>query len=168
MSNPTVAEFLAIIDKYKLDGLPYVLGTQTFKGVKPRTLDCSEAVEFMTREVGLDDFAKDDPTAAVLYNRCNQVSVAIALKTPGALVFKHQAGYKPREIHHVGVVHYIKDRVTWIFEAKGRAYGVIESKALDWSDDPKIQHGWNLAGLIPGLVYPGRDVPKTDGEKKEG
>lgn len=86
----------------KHPGIPYTQkygGTQlgVLKAEPPPGLDCSSFVQAIYLR-GLGSLYDLPRVASAQYGACKKVSVATALKTPGALVFK---GSSPGGIHHV-------------------------------------------------------------------
>lgn len=131
-------------------GKPYVFGaTARVTDPDPAALDCSELVKWSAGRLGVSI-----PDGAI--NQYNDISkrgltlaVADALRTPGAVIFKHGIG-RHAPIYHVG----ISEGNGRVFEAKGSAYGVGSFPAGTWAASPAAQENcWNLAGRLPGFDY---------------
>jgi len=112
-------------------GKPYVFGAEAAPNdPDPPAFDCSELVEWACARVGITfpDGTWNQIAA------CKRIAVADATTITGALVFKLHS--QTGECFHVG----ISDGRGHVIEAKGRAYGVVES--------PFRAANWQAAGLI--------------------
>lgn len=108
-------------------GKAYVYGAEASpSNDNPRAFDCSELVEWAARRAGV---SFPDGSGAQI-DAARPMSVAEALRTPGALL------YKPG---HIAIS--LGDGRT--IEARGRRYGVGIFDANG--------RGWTRAGTIPGL-----------------
>lgn len=118
-------------------GKPYVFGAEaSCRDRSPRAFDCSELVEWSLCRIGLGFVDGAANQLAVCKARRTTISVAKALATPGALLFRiARAG------NHVAIS--LGNGST--MEAKGRAYGTGVFKATGRT--------WTHGALIPGLQY---------------
>ena len=96
----------------------------------PKAFDCAELSEWGLAQVGV-------PFVDGSANQCRKartISVATALKLPGALLFREKSG----QVYHVAV----SLGNGYVVEAKGKRYGVVISKA---------DSGYSKAGKVPAL-----------------
>ncbi len=135
-------------------GKPYIFGTEAF-GEAPRAFDCSELVEWACGRAGVSPRVPDG--SWIQWRHCRGhgtlVSVAEALRVPGALLFRFSGGDpaqgRPRFAH---VAFSLGDGRT--IEARGSAYGVGVFSGFG--------RGWTAAGRIPGVVHDAEAiVPST-------
>lgn len=136
---------MAILNDYvvrkaaMLVGIPYIYGAKIPKGTKPedvKAVDCSGLVQWVCGELGLK--VNMTGNSQFQYDQCIKIPVPQAMKTPGALLFRHDKA-KGR-IGHVAV----SDGKGNIIEARGRAYGVVKRPC---------PNNFTSAGLIPGVLY---------------
>lgn len=110
--------------------------------------DCSGLVFYAATQCGLH-IPNISWTIALFCNQNGtEISIAEALRTPGALIFKGpNAGEASSGVHgHVAIC--IGDGVN-VIEAKGHAWGVlVDNQANNSADDP-----WTFAALLPGIDY---------------
>ena len=139
---------------------------------KSRAFDCSGlGTEFFMQY----DLISGDTTADGLYKLCDEIPLVAASIKLGDMVF--QEGYKTVKVydeklkkeitkkvpyqHHVGYVSKIEDgKCTKIVEAKGRAYGVVESdfKTSNWNHAGRPKF-WNKE---PEIYTLDRELYLTD------
>lgn len=116
-------------------GKRYVFGAEADGKPDPKTIDCSELVQWSLQQAGMPN-APDG--AANQHAWCERAGMLIpverALKTRGALMFPFP------DVHHV--VFSLGDGTT--MEAKGKAYGVGVFSA---------KGRFQRAALIPGVDY---------------
>lgn len=139
---------------------------------KSRAFDCSGLGTAFFMQYGL---ISSDTTADGLYKLCDEIPLSPESLKLGDMVF--QEGYKPVKVyddklkkeitkkvpyqHHVGYVSKIEDgKCTKIVEAKGRAYGVVESdfKTTNWTHAGRPKF-WNKE---PEIYTLDRELYLTD------
>lgn len=143
-----------------------------FNMKKSRSFDCSGlGTEFFMKH----NLISGDTTADGLYKLCDEIPLAASSLKLGDMVF--QEGYKTVKVydeklkkevtkkvpyqHHIGYVSKIEDgKCTKIVEAKGRAYGVVESdfKASNWTHGGRPKF-WNKE---PEIYTLNRELYLTD------
>ncbi len=122
----------------RLQGKPYVFGTEQDGKVNPSAEDCSELVQ---NACDMNHVVPKMPDGAIYqYRHCKKyktlISVDEAIKTYGALLFRiSDSG------NHVAFS--LGNGTT--FEARGKAYGVGS-----W---PSTGRPWTHGALIPGVEY---------------
>jgi len=129
--EPTKAAHLLVL-ALKEVGKPYVLGSEGDPQQSLKTWDCSELVQHLFAQVGVDQVT--DSTGRVTpigafdgagfqWERSRSIPFAEGVKLPGALLFiQSEKTYrtKPHRIGHVA----ISLGNGYVLEARGRAYGV--------------------------------------------
>lgn len=139
-------------------GVPYRFGAEitarTLKDAlteaRSRGLDCSENVEVVCRihGVSIPDGAYHQ------WRACKPISIAQAIRTPGALLFLGDG-------RGVG-----RDAITHVAWSEGDGQHTSESRSSRYGTGRFSVHhrGWSFAGLIPGVDYgPVRaQPPKVD------
>jgi cell wall-associated NlpC family hydrolase len=120
-------------------GDPYIFGTEVnLTDPNPDAFDCSELVQWVCAQLGVKPAMPD----GAIYQRdhCRNhgtlITLAEAVKTPGALLFRISSSG-----NHVAIS--MGNGAT--IEARGSAYGVGS-----WS---ATRSGFTHAGLIPGVSY---------------
>jgi cell wall-associated NlpC family hydrolase len=129
--QPTKAAHLLVL-ALKEVGKPYVLGSEGPPEQSLRTWDCSELVQHLLAQVGVeqvtDTNGRTTPVAAFdgagfQWERSRSIPFAEGVKLPGALVFIQSPFAYPRKPHQIGHVA-ISLGNGYILEARGKAYGV--------------------------------------------
>lgn len=157
-----------ILERIKINIYEFV----EFDMKKSRAFDCSGLGTVFFMQYGL---ISSDTTADGLYKLCDEIPLSPESLKLGDMVF--QEGYKPVKVydeklkkeitkkvpyqHHVGYASKIEDgKCTKIVEAKGRAYGVVESdfKTTNWSHAGRPKF-WNKEPEIYTLT---RELYLTD------
>lgn len=122
-------------------GKPYIYGYEVdIDDPDPAAFDCSEMEQWACHRLGV---VPEFPDGAIYqYRHCKRhgtlISVAKAIKTPGALLF-----YISDARRHVAT----SQGNGMTIEARGKDYGVGQWKATG--------RGWTHAALVPGLKYEG-------------
>jgi hypothetical protein len=155
MSKPTGRD---IVNKARTcKGDKYVFGVEVkLTDPDPKAEDCSELVEWVCAQNGVQPVMPDGAMYQVRHCRKYGflISVAEALKTPGALLFFFSddpfEGDQRPDMAHVS----ISQGNTMTIEARSTRDGVGEF--------PAEGRGWTHAGLIPGVDYgETEDVPEA-------
>ena len=117
----------------------YVFGAEAnLKDLSPDRIDCSELVQWAVYQITHDSWVDG---SRYQYAACRHISVAQAIKTKGALLFRTGSG-SPNGIHHVAVS--MGNGMT--AEARSR---YTTPQVGSWSAHDRFQYG----GLIPVLRY---------------
>ena len=129
--TPTKAAHLLVL-ALKEVGKPYVLGSEGDPEQSLKTWDCSELVQHLLAQVGVeqvtDSGGRVTPIAAFdgagfQWERTRSIPFEAGVKLPGALLFIQSASAYPRKPHAIGHVA-ISLGNGYLLEARGRAYGV--------------------------------------------
>jgi len=129
--QPTKAAHLLVL-ALKEVGKPYVLGSEGPPEQSLKTWDCSELVQHLLAQVGVEQVTDSHggvtPIAAfdgagLQWERSRSIPFAEGVKVPGALLFVQSPGAYPTKPHHIGHVA-ISLGNGYVLEARGRAYGV--------------------------------------------
>lgn len=149
---PSKAAHLIIL-ALKEVGKAYVLGSEGAPEETLKTWDCSELVQHLLAQVGVEQVtdSKGRRTAIAAFDgagfqwaRSRSIPLADALKLPGALLFvQNRVNYaaKPHNIGHVAISLGNK----YVLEARGRAYGVTIGP---------VRPSFNLAAKVAELYTP--------------
>ncbi len=123
----TSAEYASLADKQV--GKPYVLGQPVpYNAASPKSFDCSGLVIWLNNQTR--SYVSGDDTAAGLYNRTKAVSGDPEV---GDLVFLKNNPARSNGIGHVAVITKKLSNGDWrIVEAKGKAYGVVNTTLSYW------------------------------------
>jgi len=150
--KPTKAAHLLIL-ALKEVGKPYVLGSEGPPESSLKTWDCSELVQHMLAQVGVeqvtDSKGRVTPITAFdgagfQWERSRSIPFADGVKLPGALLFiQSLAAYRGKP-HHIGHVA-ISLGNGYVLEARGRAYGVTIGP---------LRPSFNLASKVQELYAP--------------
>ncbi len=149
--QPTRAAHLLVL-ALKEVGKPYVLGSEGPSESSLKTWDCSELVQHVLAQVGVeqvtDSKGRITPVAAFdgagfQWERSRSIAFQDGAKLPGALLFIQSATYKgkPHNIGHVA----ISLGNDYVLEARGRAYGVTIGP---------LRPSFNLATKVQELYTP--------------
>ena len=150
--TPTKAAHLLVL-ALKEVGKPYVLGSEGAPEQTLKTWDCSELVQHLLAQVGVDQVTDSDGRvtpitafdgAGTQWERSRSITFAEGAKLPGALLFiQSEKTYrtKPHRIGHVA----ISLGNGCVLEARGRAYGVTVGP---------VRSSFNLAAKISELYTP--------------
>lgn len=128
-------------------GYRYMVGPTRTTGADGY-FDCSGLVYYAATKCGLHIPSISWTIALFCEQNGGAISMAKALHTPGALLFKGpNSGHASSGIHgHVAIC--IGDGVN-VIEAKGHAWGVlVDNQANNSSSDP-----WTFAAFLPGISY---------------
>jgi len=129
--QPTKAAHLLVL-ALKEVGKPYVLGSEGAPEESLKTWDCSELVQHLLAQVGVepvtDSKGRVTPVAAFdgagfQWERSRSIPFAEGVKLPGALLFIQSASAYPRKPHNIGHVA-ISLGNGYLLEARGSRYGV--------------------------------------------
>jgi cell wall-associated NlpC family hydrolase len=125
----------------------YVFGAETRPtNPNPSAWDCSELVEWSCARLGV----KIPDGAYNQWKHCRRISVAQAIKTPGALLFVGDGtGTGRNAITHVAIS--LGDGTT--IEARSARFGVGSWTAYN--------RGFRYGGLVPGISYTVKRPPVT-------
>jgi len=150
--QPTKAAHLLVL-ALKEVGKGYVLGSEGAPEDSLKTWDCSELVQHLLAQVGVEQVTDSSRRvtpidtldgASFQWERSHSIALADALKLPGALLFvQSQKAYpdKPHDIGHVG----ISLGNGYVLEARGKAYGVTIGP---------VRPSFNLATKVQELYTP--------------
>ena len=129
--EPTKAPHLLVL-ALKEVGKPYVLGSEGDPEQSLKTWDCSELVQHLLSQVGVeqvtDSNGRATPVAAFdgaafQWERYVSIPFGEGVKLPGALLFIRSSAAYARKPHHIGHVG-ISLGNGYLLEARGKAYGV--------------------------------------------
>ena len=129
--TPTKAAHLLVL-ALKEVGKPYVLGSEGDPEQSLNTWDCSELVQHLLAQVGVDQVTDSNGRvtpisafdgAGLQWERSRSIPFAESVKLPGALLFGQSPRAYPAKPHHIGHVA-ISLGNGYVLEARGRAYGV--------------------------------------------
>jgi cell wall-associated NlpC family hydrolase len=150
--TPTKTAHLLVL-AHKEVGKPYVLGSEGAPEQTLKTWDCSELVQHLLAQVGVEQVTDSDgrvtPVAAfdgagLQWERSRSIPFAEGVKLPGALLFiQSEKSYRTKP-HHIGHVA-ISLGNGYVLEARGRAYGVTIGP---------VRPSFNLAAKISELYTP--------------
>ncbi len=149
--QPTKAAHLLVL-ALKEVGKQYLLGSEGPPTESLRTWDCSELVQHLLAQVGVehvtDGRGRITPIAAFdgagfQWERSHAIPFADGVRLPGALLFIQSDAYrgKPHSIGHVA----ISLGNGYVLEARGRKYGVTIGP---------VRPSFNRAGKVPELYTP--------------
>ena len=150
--RPTKAAHLLVL-ALKEVGKPYVLGSEGAPEESLNTWDCSELVQHLLAQVGVEQVtdSKGRVTPINVFDgagfqceRSRSIPFADGVKLPGALLFIRSASAyasKPHQIGHVA----ISLGNGYVLEARGRAYGVTIGP---------LRPSFNLAAKVQELYAP--------------
>jgi cell wall-associated NlpC family hydrolase len=150
--RPTKAAHLLVL-ALKEVGKPYVLGSEGAPEESLKTWDCSELVQHLLAQVGVeqvtDSKGRATPVSAFdgagfQWERSRSIPFADGVKLPGALVFIQSASAYPRKPHNIGHVA-ISLGNGYLLEARGRAYGMTIGP---------LRPSFNLASKVQELYTP--------------
>jgi cell wall-associated NlpC family hydrolase len=150
--TPTKAAHLLVL-ALKEVGKPYVLGSEGDPEQTLKTWDCSELVQHLLAQVGVEQITDSDGRvtpitafdgAGLQWERSRSIPFAEGMKLPGALLFiQSEKSYRTKP-HHIGHVA-ISLGNGYVLEARGRAYGVTIGP---------VRPSFNLAAKISELYTP--------------
>ena len=129
--QPTKAAHLLVL-ALKEVGKPYVLGSEGLPGSSLKTWDCSELVQHMLAQVGVEQVTDSNgyitPVAAFdgagfQWEHSRSIAFQDGVSLPGALLFIQSATTYKVKPHYIGHVA-ISLGNGYVLEARGRAYGV--------------------------------------------
>jgi len=150
--KPTKAAHLLVL-ALKEVGKLYVLGSEGSPEESLKTWDCSELVQHLLAQVGVeqvtDSGGRVTPIAAFdgagfQWERTRSIPFEAGVKLPGALLFIQSVSAYPRKPHQVGHVA-ISLGNGYLLEARGRAYGVTIGP---------VRPSFNLACKVRELYAP--------------
>jgi len=150
--KPTKAAHLLVL-ALKEVGKPYVLGSEGAPEESLKTWDCSELVQHLLAQVGVeqvtDSGGRVTPIGAFdgagfQWERTRSIPFEAGVKLPGALLFIQSASAYPRKPHAIGHVA-ISLGNGYLLEARGRAYGVTIGP---------VRPSFNLACKVRELYAP--------------
>jgi cell wall-associated NlpC family hydrolase len=150
--QPTKAAQLLVL-ALKEVGKPYVLGSEGPPDASLKTWDCSELVQHMLAQVGVEGVtdSKDRITpvasfdgAGFQWERSRSIAFQDGVKLPGALLFIQSEKTYRTKPHHIGHVA-ISLGNGYVLEARGRAYGVTIGL---------LRPSFNLASKVQELYTP--------------
>ena len=129
--TPTKAAHLLVL-ALKEVGKPYVLGSEGDPEQSLKTWDCSELVQHLLAQVGVEQVTDSNGRvtpitafdgAGLQWGCSRSIPFAEGVKLPGALLFIQSERTYPTKPHHIGHVA-ISLGNGYVLEARGRAYGV--------------------------------------------
>ena len=129
--TPTKAAHLLVL-ALKEVGKPYVLGSEGAPEQTLKTWDCSELVQHLLAQVGVDQVTDSDGRvtpitafdgAGTQWERSRSIAFTEGVKLAGALLFIQSENAYPTKPHNIGHVG-ISLGNGYVLEARGRAYGV--------------------------------------------
>jgi cell wall-associated NlpC family hydrolase len=129
--TPSQAAHLLVL-ALKEVGKPYVLGSEGNPEQSLKTWDCSELVQHLLAQVGVeqvtDSTGRVTPVSAFdgagfQWERSRSIPFEEGVKLPGALLFVQSPRAYPTKPHQIGHVA-ISLGNGYLLEARGRAYGV--------------------------------------------
>ena len=150
--EPTKAAHLLVL-ALKEVGKPYVLGSEGDPERSLKTWDCSELVQHLLAQVGVDQITHSNGRvtsigafdgAGLQWERSRSILFEEGMKLPGALLFIQSEKTYPTKPHHIGHVG-ISLGNGYVLEARGRAYGVTIGP---------VRSSFNLAAKISELYTP--------------
>jgi len=150
--KPTKAAHLLVL-ALKEVGKPYVLGSEGSPEESLNTWDCSELVQHLLAQVGVeqvtDSKGRVTPITAFdgagfQWERSRSISFADGVRLPGALLFIQSPAAYPRKPHNIGHVAMSLGN-GYVLEARGRAYGVTIGP---------LRPSFNLASKVQELYAP--------------
>jgi cell wall-associated NlpC family hydrolase len=150
--QPTKAAHLLVL-ALKEVGKPYVLGSEGAPKESLKTWDCSELVQHLLAQVGVEQVTdrkgRATPVSAFdgagfQWERSRSIPLADGVKLPGALLFIQSASAYPRKPHNIGHVA-ISLGNGYLLEARSRAYGVTIGP---------LRPSFNLAAKVQELYTP--------------
>lgn len=151
--TPSKAAHLLVL-ALKEVGKPYVLGSEGDPGQSLKTWDCSELVQHLLAEVGVEQVTDSNGRvtpitafdgAGFQWERSRSIPFDEGVKLPGALLFVQSPRAYPTKPHHIGHVA-ISLGNGYILEARGKAYGVTIGP---------VRASFNLACKVKELYEPG-------------
>ncbi len=150
--QPTKAAHLLVL-ALKEVGKPYVLGSEGPPASSLKTWDCSELIQHMLAQVGVEQVtdSKGRVTsiaafdgAGLQWERSRSIAFQDGVKLPGALLFIQSASTYKAKPHNIGHVA-ISLGNGYVLEARGRAYGVTIGP---------LRPSFNLASKVQELYSP--------------
>ena len=150
--TPTKAAHLLVLSLKEV-GKPYVLGSEGDPEQTLKTWDCSELVQHLLAQVGVEQITDLDGRvtpitafdgAGLQWERSRSIPFAEGVKLPGALLFIQSEKTYRTKPHHIGHVA-ISLGNGYVLEARGRAYGVTIGP---------VRPSFNLAAKISELYTP--------------
>jgi cell wall-associated NlpC family hydrolase len=150
--EPTKAAHLLVL-ALKEVGKPYVLGSEGQPEESLKTWDCSELVQHLLAQVGVEQVTDSNgrvtPIAAFdgagfQWERSCSIPFEEGVKLPGALLFIQSESTYRTKPHHIGHVA-ISLGNGYVLEARGRAYGVTIGP---------VRPSFNLASKVAQLYAP--------------
>ena len=150
--EPTKAAHLLVL-ALKEVGKPYVLGSEGQPEESLKTWDCSELVQHLLAQVGVDHVTDSNGRvtpigafdgAGFQWERSHSIPFAEGVKLPGGLLFVQSEKTYRTKPHHIGHVA-ISLGNGYVLEARGRAYGVTIGP---------VRPSFNLAAKISELYIP--------------
>jgi len=150
--QPTKAAQLLVL-ALKEVGKPYVLGSEGPPGQSLKTWDCSELVQHLLAQVGIQEVTDSKGRATPVgvfdgagfqWDRSRSIPLEQGVKLPGALLFVQSPRAYPTKPHHIGHVA-ISLGNGYVLEARGKAYGVTIGP---------VRQSFNLACKVKELYVP--------------
>jgi len=150
--QPTKAAHLLVL-ALKEVGKPYVLGSEGPAEQSLKTWDCSELVQHLLAQVGVEQVTDSNGRvtpitafdgAGLQWERSHSIPFEEGARLPGALLFIQSEKTYPTKPHHIGHVA-ISLGNGYVLEARGRAYGVTIGP---------VRPSFNLAAKISELYTP--------------
>jgi cell wall-associated NlpC family hydrolase len=129
--TPTKAAHLLVL-ALKEVGKPYVLGSEGDPEQSLKTWDCSELVQHLLAQVGVDHVTDSNGRvtpigafdgAGLQWERSHSIPFEEGARLPGALLFIQSESTYRTKPYHIGHVA-ISLGNGYVLEARGRAYGV--------------------------------------------
>jgi cell wall-associated NlpC family hydrolase len=129
--QPTKAAHVLVI-ALKEVGKPYVLGSEGPPEQSLRTWDCSELVQHLLAQVGVEQVTDSNGRVTAIaafdgagfqWERSRSITLEEGVKLPGALLFVQSPRAYPTKPHHIGHVA-ISLGNGHVLEARGKSYGV--------------------------------------------
>ncbi len=161
--QPTKAAHLLVL-ALKEVGKPYVLGSEGEPETTLKTWDCSELVQHVLAQVGVeqvtDSSGRVTPVsvfdgAGFQWERSRSITREEGLKLPGALLFVQSASAYPTKPHQIGHVG-ISLGNGYVLEARGKAYGVTIGP---------VRASFTLATKVAELYVPAGQEPARAGQQ---
>jgi cell wall-associated NlpC family hydrolase len=150
--QPSKAAHLLVL-ALKEAGKPYVLGSEGPPESSLKTWDCSELVQHLLAQAGVEQVTDSRGRATPIsafdgagfqWERSRSISLAAGIKLPGALLFVQSTSAYPRKPHQIGHVA-ISLGNGYLLEARGKAYGVTIGP---------VRASFNLACKVQELYAP--------------
>jgi cell wall-associated NlpC family hydrolase len=150
--TPTKAAHLLVL-ALKEVGKPYVLGSEGDPEQSLKTWDCSELVQHLLAQVGVEQVTDSKGRVTMVtafdgagtqWERSRSIPFAEGVKLPGALLLIQSERTYRTKPHHIGHVA-ISLGNGYVLEARGRAYGVTIGP---------VRPSFNLAAKISELYTP--------------